>query len=529
MSISFLNRLDKNNNTQAINYVLDPEDPRKIVYEPRRLWTFLEKRHYLINAQKLATISKVLNSINIQRSDSLSVYLDKFESLFVEFVRYGGKMDDGQSALRLLDSITSISEVTVELIHRTVIPLTRRGVSDYLRDYDTRHNFSTEAIREANGITASANGVYKTNRKVLCTESVCNGPHPPERCWSKPSNFKERDSYLARRKANQNGGSNQAARTTSSSAGVKGMKKVNLPSASAISNEPFCSLHISYDVKDPSSFNVYEDVTVSEPSAQPASKEESTVWALHDTGATHHMFNDKNVFVEDSLQPVSDSNRRLKLAGGNVSLAVESIGKVMLKAGDGSRFELKECLYVPELSKNLIAGGRLKSKGVRELFGDEGSFALVLNGVALFNGTLSENGLMHLLIEPVSKFPSNSDKTVKSCSYLTNRRLGHLSQGYLKLMRKHESMDGLELAEDRVDQCEVCSKSKNTKIPHNHTRPRSSRFLENVHVDISGINSVKGLGNESYYILFCDDFSTYRHIYGLKQRSKEEVFEVFRN
>lgn len=68
-----LNCLDKNNNTQAINFLIDPEDPRNIVYKPRRLWIFLEKRHYLINAQKLSTISKVLNSINIQRSDSLSI------------------------------------------------------------------------------------------------------------------------------------------------------------------------------------------------------------------------------------------------------------------------------------------------------------------------------------------------------------------------------------------------------------------------------------------------------------------------
>lgn len=37
----------------------------------------------------------------------------------------------------------------------------------------------------------------------------------------------------------------------------------------------------------------------------------------------------------------------------------------------------------------------------------------------------------------------------------------------------------------------------------------------------------KGLRNEAYYILFCDDYSTYQHIYPLKSKEKCEVFDVF--
>lgn len=50
-------------------------------------------------------------------------------------------------------------------------------------------------------------------------------------------------------------------------------------------------------------------------------------------------------------------------------------------------FELIDCLYVPDLSKNLISGGMLKRKGVREVFDDSDPsyFALVRQGLALFN------------------------------------------------------------------------------------------------------------------------------------------------
>lgn len=76
--------------------------------------------------------------------------------------------------------------------------------------------------------------------------------------------------------------------------------------------------------------------------------------------------------------------------------------------------------------------------------------------------------------------------------------------------------------------CEVCSISKATKLPHRDTRPRSLKFLENVHVDLSGIIREKGLNREMYYILFCDDYSSYRHIFPLNDKTKESVFDVFK-
>lgn len=56
------------------------------------------------------------------------------------------------------------------------------------------------------------------------------------------------------------------------------------------------------------------------------------------------MFKDISLFVKTSLVLVSDPNKRLKLAGGEISLAVHSEGTVRLKAGDGSVFELKDSL-----------------------------------------------------------------------------------------------------------------------------------------------------------------------------------------
>lgn len=77
--------------------------------------------------------------------------------------------------------------------------------------------------------------------------------------------------------------------------------------------------------------------------------------------------------------------------------------------------------------------------------------------------------------------------------------------------------------------CEVCARSKGTKLPYSGTRPRVTRFLENVHVDLSGIIRSRELDHEMYFIMFFDDFSLFRHIYSLSDKTKEKGFKTFRH
>lgn len=96
------------------------------------------------------------------------------------------------------------------------------------------------------------------------------------------------------------------------------------------------------------------------------------------------------------------------------------------------------------------------------------------------------------------------------------------------MMSNQESVLGLS---EKISQSVICEKfslAKNHKIPHSSTQPRVSCLFENVHVDLSGIIRIKGLKNEMYYVLFCDDYSTYCHISFMKDKTKETVFEIFK-
>lgn len=393
----------------------------------------------------------------------------------------------------LVDSISTLSETTRELIHAQVVPFTRQGVADYLREYETRQGWTSPAMREANAVDLSQNSKgRKSSSQIRCTKEVCQGPHPEEDCWSRPENAKKKEEFLSRKHGDRK--TSQASHVSS----VRGRKKISPPSANAVSRAD--------DHAPLSLCAVFEEVESTSAASVSTSSTSGQIWALHDTGATHHLFNDIRLFDKKKLKPVSNSNMRLKLAGGGVSLAVHSEGTVKLKAGDGSVFELNGCLYVPDLSKNLISGGRLRLKGVREFFeeGDNQLFSLVLNGLAIFNGYIGSNGLMNVAIDPVSQsYPSQCFNTsADEETALMHRRLGHMGNKYLRQMSKHGCVDGLTGEISTVLNCKTCALSKNTQLPYNHTRPRSSRFLENVHVDLSGIMRVKGLCNELYYIFF---------------------------
>lgn len=216
-----LNRLDEHNTSQVRNHLTDPDDPTEILYDPFKCWEYLKQRHNEITEDKLTAVTKALHGCRILKSDTLSLYLDKFENLVREYYYYRGQMTDTQSARMLILSIPSLSETTIELIYATVRPLTRKGVSDYLRQYEQRHEWSSHAIREVNGVSAGQS--QKKNSSSKCTESECVGPHPARDCWSKPENFEKRDKYFARRKGQT---STASVAGQGQPAGIRGIKKV---------------------------------------------------------------------------------------------------------------------------------------------------------------------------------------------------------------------------------------------------------------------------------------------------------------
>lgn len=135
---------------------------------------------------------------------------------------------------------------------------------------------------------------------------------------------------------------------------------------------------------------------------------------------------------------------------------------------------------------------------------------------------------MQVALNPVSQhsFACSTVPSTQLCD-LQHFRLGHLSQGYLETMDRSSSVIGLCLNTSSRRQCTTCVQSKSHRLPFSSTRPRATHFLQNFHVDLSGINRVKGLFGEHYYIIFVDDYSCFSFIFPLNNKTKESVFSVF--
>lgn len=486
-----------------------------IDYCPHRMWKYVSQYHCSISESKLNVVSKILHELKQPRGDTVTAYLDTFETILAEFLKFGGVMDQSQIARLFIGSLKPGYEVTIAIVYRTVVPLTFDKVASILRESDSEAGLTASPAIQAclasrsNQSTQSA----QQSKRSKCTESVCLGPHNETECFAKPCNSAKRDKWIAEREAERSGRNRVSKKTASS---IRGVKIVGTSSANT-SMLSFCTTFGNSTLELP--VPVAAGVSTG-----------SNVWALLDTGASHHMFNEASFFETSSVTPITDINQRLQLAGGGVSLAVKATGNVHLKASDGSVFSLKNCLLVPKLSKNLIAGGALIRGQVQTLINDNSPehFSLVKDDLAVFNGVFSGN-LMLLDLIPVSPmtYPHTSSVTNDHGS-LVHQRLGHLSDKYLRGMKSKESVVGLDdVGTEGIGKCTICPLSKSTKIPHSSTRPRALRFLENVHVDLSGINRCKGLNQEMYYAMFCDDFSSFRHIYPLKSKTKEEVFRVF--
>lgn len=94
-------------------------------------------------------------------------------------------------------------------------------------------------------------------------------------------------------------------------------------------------------------------------------------------------------------------------------------------------------------------------------------------------------------------------------------------------MIERDSVRGMEdIKKDTSFDCISCVKGKAERLPFSGTRPRATEFIQNIHVDLSGIVRQGSLDDTLYYILFTDDFSGMKFVYKLKSKNKTEVHDV---
>lgn len=177
----------------------------------------------------------------------------------------------------------------------------------------------------------------------------------------------------------------------------------------------------------------------------------------------------------------------------NAKVSSKGIGDVRIKTSNGFKL-IRDVLYVPDLSANLISVSALTSIGLKVNFFEKTCQIIGAGGKLLLSGNQG-NGLYKLVCDPsfYANFPIQSEfccltlhdvKSNLTEADLWHRRLGHLNFEYMKKLFKKSDFK-VNIGDNPI--CTICVQAKQPlhSFPKGQST-RASQLLELVHTDLMG-------------------------------------------
>ncbi|MBW0530767.1 hypothetical protein O181_070482 [Austropuccinia psidii MF-1] len=211
-----------------------------------------------------------------------------------------------------------------------------------------------------------------------------------------------------------------------------------------------------------------------------------------DCGATHHMFNNEKLFANFIEM------KELKIATSNPTSSLISAGKgTVTIITNNNKLILQNCLYVPNLSKNLIS--------LLQMF--EGSITIHKENekfkITKENATILEGQILNNLM--ISNFTNYA-----ALLTTVHSRLGRPSNQVLK------SMDLPILDKEH---CDVCARGKMMLKPFNSHFDKVERELDCLHLDLVGPISPPSVSGYRYFLTILDQHTSFKFTRFLKHKS----------
>ncbi|MBW0463189.1 hypothetical protein O181_002904 [Austropuccinia psidii MF-1] len=206
-----------------------------------------------------------------------------------------------------------------------------------------------------------------------------------------------------------------------------------------------------------------------------------------DCGETHHMFNTRSLFTNFT----NSSNEKITTSDPSSSLICKGRGTVKILIND-NLFTLKNCLYVPKLTKNLLSLLDLCEAPIT-ITKNNSNFHLSKNNRVFLSGCLI-NKLMVVTFNQTREY-----MTEKFLNPLWHSRLGHPSKQVLK---------SLGLKPINYNSCDICP-------------------LDCIHTDIVGPISPPSKSGYCYFLTIIDQYTSYK--IDRFSKTKSEAYEEFLN
>lgn len=253
-----------------------------------------------------------------------------------------------------------------------------------------------------------------------------------------------------------------------------------------------------------------------------SSSDTSEIWYL-DTGASEHLCCNRNLFA--TFEDLT-TQKLIRFGSGDV-LKATGVGNIHVKSkvndSDYIDVVIYDVLYVPGMFVNLFSASTTMDKGFRITFDkDEGMILNVNNKVcatAFRVGKLFQMNFQHVTeSEPTTALLSSESSKLE----VWHQKLAHQNILHVKqiLSSNNIKFTGSDLF------CTSCVLGKQQRKHFPKSSFKSSKIGELIHADLCGPMEVQSIGGAKYFLLLKDDYSHYRFVYFI--HNKSEVFEKLR-